>query len=409
MSWMPPTKSQVRQWNFDSLIEQGSEWSRAAQTVADQHAVISRQLADSPGFWRGSAGDAMRVKSEEAKSSLSKVVEALENAGPATSQAVHALGYAKSAAVNTIQAAEDERYTVDETGFVTYDVSVLAWMIEEKGLAMHVAQAILKQGARLHQEAIVKALREAGDATASAREAIGRIFADVPIPPDAELDAIINNYQVEPDPEGLVDWPDGDLLEQLRKIPWLGENIPQEKVTVSEAAMLDRLSLLDQAKFFMIQKDAKAACEELYPDTYINRDGDEVKDTQDNHADAFRHAYWNARMTQEFGEEWTTEYASKHEGRADNAAVREAMDLYNNELGRKIATANPDASPEELQDLVKDAVDNGDTVIIDESQKLNWTNQVTPDQDVNSDAYDDNREKLYLPGAPTSDNRPSPK
>ncbi len=40
------------------------------------------------------------------------------------------------------------------------------------------------------------------------------------------------------------------------------------------------------------------------------------------------------------------------------------MDLYNNEIGRQIGMANPDASPQELADLVESAVRDGDTVIV---------------------------------------------
>lgn len=36
------------------------------------------------------------------------------------------------------------------------------------------------------------------------------------------------------------------------------------------------------------------------------------------------------------------------------------MDLYNNELGRRIATENPEASPEELARLVYEAVEDGE-------------------------------------------------
>lgn len=38
-----------------------------------------------------------------------------------------------------------------------------------------------------------------------------------------------------------------------------------------------------------------------------------------------------------------------------NETAREAIDLYNNEVGRKIAVANPDASREEFADLVAEA------------------------------------------------------
>ncbi|MBF6298801.1 hypothetical protein IU459_14795 [Nocardia amamiensis] len=178
---------------------------------------------------------------------------------------------------------------------------------------------------------------------------------------------------------------------------------------MSEAGMLDRLSLGDKLRFFEIQQDAKRTCEALYPDSYIGEDGKKTVDTQANHADAFRHTYWNARMTEEFGEQWTKEYASKHEGRADNAAVREAMDLHNNELGRKIAMENPGASRAELRDLVKDAVDRGDAVFIDQNQQLNWTIKVSPDQDVDSDAYDANRKccAFRVPPHPTTNHRPN--
>ena len=76
MSALPPTKTEVRSWEFDALTDQAIEWGRAEEVVTTEYGTINQQLADSPGFWRGGAGDAMRVKSEEAKSSLSKVVGA---------------------------------------------------------------------------------------------------------------------------------------------------------------------------------------------------------------------------------------------------------------------------------------------------------------------------------------------
>ena len=46
----------------------------------------------------------------------------------------------------------------------------------------------------------------------------------------------------------------------------------------------------------------------------------------DDHTDAFRHAYWNARMTQLYGPEWAERYATAHETDASNPGPREAMD-----------------------------------------------------------------------------------
>lgn|SRR5690606_32027625 len=100
MSWVPPTKSQIRSWTFDALTSQADEWSRCAQKITEQRDVISHQLADSPGFWRRDAGDSMRWKGDEAKSSLSKVVTAFEDAKQITSTS-----FQRSAPPNPLQSA----------------------------------------------------------------------------------------------------------------------------------------------------------------------------------------------------------------------------------------------------------------------------------------------------------------
>ena len=108
-------------------------------------------------------------------------------------------------------------------------------------------------------------------------------------------------------------------------------------------------------------------------------DQDDVRDswpTNGGHTDAFRHAYWNARLTSEFGAEWTTQFATAHEGNNPGNSTREAMDLYNNQIGRQIAINNPDASPAELADLVKKALDNGDLVVVNSQGHLDWSNKV---------------------------------
>lgn len=100
----------------------------------------------------------------------------------------------------------------------------------------------------------------------------------------------------------------------------------------------------------------------------------------DGHTDAFRHAYWNARLTAEFGENWTKQFTTAHEGLPGNGAVREAMDLYNNEVGRRIAAANPGASPEVLADRVQKALDDGDLMVVDRSGHLAPSNLVARGQ-----------------------------
>jgi hypothetical protein len=52
------------------------------------------------------------------------------------------------------------------------------------------------------------------------------------------------------------------------------------------------------------------------------------------------------------------------------------MDLYNNEVGRGIATANKAATDEQLATLVKAAVTSGKLMVIDNNSKLAFSNTV---------------------------------
>lgn len=392
MSSLPPTKTQIRAWNTAPLADQGAEWSRAAQTVTEQHGAVSRQFADSPGFWRGDAADAMRGKGDEARGSLSKVAAALEKGAVASTQIAQTLSFAKTAAVDAIAAAEAGRFIVAEDGSVGFDRTFLLWTMAEHDLNQQLAAMVLRQAAKQYQDGIQSALRAAADAAESARNALDQAFAEVPIPPAAELESILNRYQAQADPDGMVTWPNEGLL------GFLGEAADKAKpVTVAEAEMLDQLSMGDKIRFYRMMVEAEDTAKDMYP-------GDVHQDDQ---TDAFRHVYWNALMTQEFGPEWTQEYASKHEGRPDNAAVREAMDLHNNEIGRNIAVQNPDASPEELRELARQAVEKGDAVVINQDRTLSWSNQVPIGQTVDSTVLDANA--TYLPGSPVSDNNPSPK
>ncbi|WP_102144537.1 DUF6973 domain-containing protein [Mycobacterium hubeiense] len=170
-----------------------------------------------------------------------------------------------------------------------------------------------------------------------------------------------------------------------------GKEIPTQELTATEIRML----LTNPTKIkdvFDIKEQATAEATKRFPPP------DGVREI-DNQTDAFRHAYANALMTQKFGEEWTRNFTTAHEGRENNYGSSEAMDLYNNEVGRRIAVDNPNASPEELADLVQQAVNNGETVVIRPDGKgLEWSNNIAP-----VDTGDSSR-STPLPGAP----HPSP-
>ncbi|MBY8853206.1 hypothetical protein K7G98_35225, partial [Saccharothrix sp. MB29] len=108
---------------------------------------------------------------------------------------------------------------------------------------------------------------------------------------------LLEKYQVKT--FGTTIWPSG-------LTGWLAERrgIKKERVTQAEAEMLDdlqmRKGLLGLKEFGDIRQDALHVAEGKF-------DG---KGGTDGHADAFRHAYWNALMTQRYGEEWAREFAT---------------------------------------------------------------------------------------------------
>ncbi|YCK82509.1 hypothetical protein M1D89_04515 [Arthrobacter sp. D3-18] len=171
---------------------------------------------------------------------------------------------------------------------------------------------------------------------------------------------ILDKYQVS-DAE-TTNWP-GDW-DPLRFV------VDQKVVTEKEAELLNGLGPFELNAFKGIHDDAFSVADERFPS----------EDRNDDQNDAFRHAYWNALMVKEFGADWAEDYATAHEQLPGNPAPREAMDLYNNEVGRNVAIANPDASAEELADLIEDAVNNGDTVVVGPDLLPHPSNQVPADQ-----------------------------
>ncbi|MCR1161500.1 hypothetical protein NEK97_08525 [Paenarthrobacter sp. UW852] len=138
--------------------------------------------------------------------------------------------------------------------------------------------------------------------------------------PAAPAQEILEEYQVS-DAE-TTNWPgDWDPLKFV---------VDQRVVTEKEAEMLNGLGPFELNAFKGIHDDAFNVADERFPSA----------DQNDDQNDAFRHAYWNALMVKEFGAEWAEDYATAHEQLPGNPAPREAMDLYNNEVGRESRTTS---------------------------------------------------------------------
>jgi hypothetical protein len=185
-----------------------------------------------------------------------------------------------------------------------------------------------------------------------------------------KLDDILKNYQVADEDAAIKvsDWLPRWALACLPK------SVRDMELRKSEALLLAELGPLDAVDAFRIKDHAEKMCALRFPPP----DGI----TGDNHTDAFRHAYWNAMMTQRFGEEWTRKFTTAHERKPGYPAAQEAMDLHNNEIGRRIALDNPSASPDELALIVENAVKNGDTVVVrPDGAGLEWSNNIPLDDE----------------------------
>ena len=186
------------------------------------------------------------------------------------------------------------------------------------------------------------------------------------VPDESLHDRLLREYQVTPDPDGMIEWqPEGPA-------GWLTGlfGVDPMKMTAGEGRHLDDIGPLGARDAYGIYKTALNDAQQVF-------DGAGVTD---GHSDAFRHAYWNAMLAHRFGEEWTTSYTSAHERVPENDprshASAEAMDLYNNEVGRQIARDNPDAGPEELKQLVGQAVLDGRMVVVGPDGQLEHSNEV---------------------------------
>ncbi|MCP2256621.1 hypothetical protein LX15_000304 [Streptoalloteichus tenebrarius] len=229
-------------------------------------------------------------------------------------------------------------------------------------------RVILDQAAAIDAElnSVLESIlsREIDDAGAATLVAAAQAGDDHIVDEQRHRD-LLARYQVRTD--GTTMWPSG-------LTGWLAERAgyTKEQITNAEVKMLDdlqaRKGLMGLKEFADIRQDALHVAEGRFGG----------KGLTDGHADAFRHAYWNALMTQRYGEQWACEFATAHERNPASHHVPVAMDLHNNEVGRQIARAHPDAGPEELASLVEQAVKDGRMVVIDNNGTLAPSHEVKP-------------------------------
>ena len=97
-------------------------------------------------------------------------------------------------------------------------------------------------------------------------------------------------------------------------------------------------------------------------DLYIDN-GKLPQGRHNNATDAFRHALWNALNARDAGMKKAKRFGDAHEADKGQPDVEREMDLHNNEVGRRIGAANPDATDKELAELVLKALENNELIV----------------------------------------------
>lgn len=354
------TWTQARTTFGGGVPEPGATFDNSA---ALQQLETDTRAAAPASIWSGAAADAYDAKNAEQVRTLSRMAELDQNIGLEVDRSAAVVAHGRhqldsvkdwvlAAAGSVPKGPAGEQMMIPIVAKGCSDVTDI--VTTSNGELATIAGRISKLGAEYRT-------LSGGEKQPEGTDALGWWKQCEP-PPVDPLEEILRKYQVEEDPDGTREW----------EPPWPFNMMTDPKhITAAEARILDELSPLEMRDMDQIKEAAEVEAKVRFtPQNGVN-------DTADNHTDAFRHTYWNALMTQRFGEQWTRDFATAHERLPNNPSTAEAMDLYNNEVGRAIAVANPDASPEQLADLVEQAVDAGDTVVIAPGgERLAWSDTI---------------------------------
>ncbi len=146
-------------------------------------------------------------------------------------------------------------------------------------------------------------------------------------------------------------------------------------------------------KAYKISREAQWVADSLINDTIL--DGD----NNGGQVDAFRHAYWMARLTQEIGwrrakslgkahekgNYWQYKKMKKEEGQVPDKQSSE-MDFLNNDIGIEIGLENKAVSKDSLKSIVIDYIINGELWILYKDAKgryIDCKGNVIPDSLLN--------------------------
>ncbi|MGF0319866.1 DUF6973 domain-containing protein [Nocardia fluminea] len=371
----PLTVPQVIEWKMSHLEQAVVQMTNCTTILETEANSFENKVARSADYYKGAAGEAARIRAQADRSRIIATSMVLAEVSTKTSSLVGDINAGIATIKAGIDSAEASRWDlfVQDNGTVRSRKSnaetakdywpggaaaILAKEFETSQLSDSITSAL---------QAIERADREGAQSVATFLEnlpdAVKNAMANSLETGDSKLDSILRDYQTDKTESGSRLWPTGAELALIRTVD---SDFNPSVMTEEEIASMQDLLLRPDGPaavydYVKITEAASDRAKELYPDSELEGQGD-----------AFRHTYWNALMTQRFGEEWTTEFTTAHEKSGSNIAQREAMDLFNNSRGREIGLANPDASPEELRQIIQSEISNG-TLVVVETKDANGT------------------------------------
>ncbi|UGT57562.1 DUF6973 domain-containing protein [Nocardia asteroides] len=379
------TIDDVIKWNLGPASGFPAVITSAAEQIEQSMEAAAKAVQESGPYFEGSAGDALRTAFADDRKDCLITVDILNDLAQAVTSVTSTFKSRQQSIKDVVSDIEDSEYDLFYTGDGDVESRKSNWELLLKGPGAVAAKTFQAQ---FYQTQLRVHLSRIAEADQSAQASMGTLLERLPnsvrealvsMPTDPVLRDIMTKYQVDGSEE-LVVFPSGTLLDLIRTV---NPSVEPKAMSEGEAAALTALAMqpdgLTKIKtFYDVQEEAQTAASEAYAGL-----GEEKSNTSwsDGHADAFRHAYWNARMTQEFGPEWTESFTTSHEKVGGNPAAREAMDLYNNQLGRTIGADNMDASPEELGAKVQAAIDGNQAIVLGgtpENPQIAFSNSVAP-------------------------------
>ncbi|MEW2352142.1 hypothetical protein [Spirillospora sp. NPDC029432] len=384
----------LRDARLGDLAEAAESWKRLSVQLDRAHRHVIDQQAKVRRNWKGTDAEAAHAQMQMLREKSYAAQQTVAGIGRVVAAAHQRFKAAQAGLLDAIEQARSARFQVGDDGSLRWPPSHGPTTVPE--------QVKLQQAAKQFQDRMAAALRTANDADKKVAEALGMLKPEVldvshadddpkqiawratwlANPNDVDgrtpLSDIIKKYQVTPDPEGMTKYPDGFVKWLAER---LGRDVDPKEVTMSEKRLLDGLFAQDPQQLLRMEKNQTLATDG--PPKWM------PEGRYDGHGDAWRHAYWNALMTRDFGPTWTEKFGIAHE-RIDrpNAGAREAMDLYNNEVGRRIAQQHPDASDEEMARYVQQAVNRGEMVVIGQDGQLNWSDRAPKGETMNQRTVD---------------------